>query len=240
MAGHGLQARGIARRNKMLKAATFLFLEQGYEKTTTTQIAKAAGMSQASFFAAFESKEAILLELTKIMFSSQFIAAAAMMPSDNPLLLYALETGLQLHITELSEPLRELYVATYSLSSTSEFVYQSTTKKLMTIFGPYLPDAQENDFYELEIASASITRGFMARPCDLYFTMERKLRRYLSCCFRIYKVPEEVYAPVIEAALRRDLKADAEKIIAATVQRAEAGFEQMTTGEGESHEKTDH
>ena len=37
MAGHRLQARGIARRNKMLKAATFLFLDQGYEKTTTTQ-----------------------------------------------------------------------------------------------------------------------------------------------------------------------------------------------------------
>lgn len=232
MAGHGLQARGIARRNKMLKAATFLFLEQGYDKTTTTQIAKAAGMSQASFFAAFESKEAILLELTKIMFSSQFVAAAAMMPTDDPLLLYALETGLQLHITELSEPLRELYVTTYSLRSTSEYVYQNTTKKLMKIFGPYLPEAQENDFYELEIASASVTRGFMARPCDMYFTMERKLRRYLSCCFRIYKVPEEVYAPVIEAAVSRDLKSDAEKIIAATVQRAELGFEQMTTTEG--------
>ena len=232
MAGHGLQARGIARRNKMLKAATFLFLEQGYDKTTTTQIAKAAGMSQASFFAAFESKEAILLELTKIMFSSQFVAAAAMMPTDDPLLLYALETGLQLHITELSEPLRELYVATYSLPSTSEYVYQNTTEKLIKIFAPYLPEAQEKDFYELEIASASITRGFMARPCDLYFTMERKLRRYLSCCFRIYKVPQEVYAPVIEAALRRDIKSDAEKIIAATVQRAELGFEQMTTTEG--------
>ena len=232
MAGHGLQARGIARRNRMLKAATFLFLEQGYDKTTTTQIAKAAGMSQASFFAAFESKEAILLELTKIMFSSQFVAAAAMMPTDDPLLLYALETGLQLHITELSEPLRELYVATYSLPSTSEYVYQNTTEKLIKIFAPYLPEAQEKDFYELEIASASITRGFMARPCDLYFTMERKLRRYLSCCFRIYKVPQEVYAPVIEAALRRDLKSDAEKIIAATVQRAELGFEQMTTTDG--------
>ena len=202
MAGHGLQARGIARRNKMLKAATFLFLEQGYDKTTTTQIAKAAGMSQASFFAAFESKEAILLELTKIMFSSQFVAAAAMMPTDDPLLLYALETGLQLHITELSEPLRELYVTTYSLRSTSEYVYQNTTEKLIKIFAPYLPEAQENDFYELEIASASVTRGFMARPCDLYFTMERKMRRYLSCCFRIYKVPEEL------------------------------GFEQMTTTEG--------
>lgn len=233
MAGHGLQARGIARRNKMLNAATILFLEQGYDKTTTTQIAKAAGMSQASFFAAFESKETILLELTKIMFSSQFVAATAMMPADNPLLLYALETGLQLHITELSEPLRELYVTAYSLRSTSEYIYQNTTKKLMKIFRPYLPDAQENEFYELDIASASVTRGFMARPCDMYFTMERKLRRYLACCFRIYQVPEEVFAPVIEAVLSHDLKSDAEKIIAATVQRAELGFEQMTAQKGE-------
>lgn len=232
MAGHGLQTRGIVRRNKMLKAATFLFLEQGYDKTTTTQIAKAAGMSQASFFAAFESKEAILLELTKIMFSSQFVAAAAMMPTDDPLLLYALETGLQLHITELSEPLRELYVTTYSLRSTSEYVYQNTTKKLIKIFAPYLPEAQENDFYELEIASASITRGFMARPCDMYFTMERKLRRFWTSCFRIYQVPESHYLPVIESALKRDLKSDAEKIIAATIQQAESGFEQITTTEG--------
>ena len=44
MAKHGLQARGLARRSKMLKAATYLFLEQGYEKTTTMQIASAAGM----------------------------------------------------------------------------------------------------------------------------------------------------------------------------------------------------
>ena len=233
MAGHGLQARGVARRNKMLRAAAYLFLEQGYEKTTTTQIATAAGMSQASFFAAFESKEAILLALTKIMFSNQFRQAEAMTAADNPLLLYAMETGMQLHITELSEPLRELYVTTYSLSSTSEFVYQSTTKKLMTIFGSYLPDARENDFYELEIASASVTRGFMARPCDMYFTMERKLRRFLTCCFRIYQVPESVYLPVIELTLQRDLRSDAEKIIAATMQQAESGFEQITAQEGE-------
>lgn len=233
MAKHGLQARGLARRSKMLKAATYLFLEQGYEKTTTAQIASAAGMAQASFFAAFESKEALLLELTKIMFSSQFRQAEAMDSSQNPLLLYALETGLQLHITELSEPLRELYVTTYSLPSTSDYVYKNTTKKLMTIFGPYLPDAKENDFYELDIASASITRGFMAHPCNLYFTMPQKLRRYLTCCFRIYTVPESDYLPVIEEVLRRDLNAQAQAIIAATVKQAEQGYEQIITQEGE-------
>ena len=59
----GLQHKGIVRRNKMLYAAVQLFLENGYEKTTTASIAKAAGMAPSSFFAAFENKEALLLTL---------------------------------------------------------------------------------------------------------------------------------------------------------------------------------
>ena len=35
MPGHGLQARGIAREQKMIYAGMTLFLEQGYERTTT-------------------------------------------------------------------------------------------------------------------------------------------------------------------------------------------------------------
>lgn len=46
----GLQPKGVARRNKMLLAAVQLFLENGYEKTTTAAIARAAGMAPSSFF----------------------------------------------------------------------------------------------------------------------------------------------------------------------------------------------
>ena len=92
----------------------------------------------------------------------------------------------------------------------------------MRIFGSYLPGAQEKDFYELDIASGSITRGFMAKHCDMYFTMEQKLRRYLTCCFKIYDVPEREYAPVIEQTLKVDLRS-----IADTIQKAENGFESV-------------
>ena len=143
----------------------------------------------------------------------------------NPLLLYGLETALQLHITELSEPLRELYVTAYTLPTTSDFIYRSMLGRLCEIFRPYLPQAHENDFFELEIASASVTRGFMARKCDMYFTMERKLRRFLSCCYRLYEVPAAEYAPVIEQIVQADLRSAAEKIIASTVRQAELGFE---------------
>ena len=45
----GLQPSGIRRRNKMIYAAVVLFLENGYEKTTTAQITRRAGMSATYF-----------------------------------------------------------------------------------------------------------------------------------------------------------------------------------------------
>ena len=88
--------------------------------------------------------------------------------------LYAVETALQLHIAELTEPLRELYVMAYSLPTTSEYLYRSTSERLQKIFAPYLPTAQPKDFYEMEIASASIMRGFMAVPIATSLAMRTK------------------------------------------------------------------
>ena len=60
------------------------------------------------------------------------------MPEGEPLVLYAAETALQMHITELSSSLREIYVMTYSLPSTSEYIYTAVTPKLMKIFSAML------------------------------------------------------------------------------------------------------
>lgn len=224
----GIQRKGIIRRNKILRSAVKLFLEGGYEKTTTANIAQAAGMAPSSFFAAFENKEALLYTLTESMFESQFDNAEKLIGSSaDPLLVYAVETALQMYITELSEPLRELYVMAYSLPTTSEYIYQNTAKKVGALFKDYVPGAQEKDFYEMDIVSAGVMRGFMAKHCDLYFTIDQKLKRFLGCCFTLYHVPQEKQDVVIGAVLAMELKPIAEKIIADTVARAEQGFEEI-------------
>lgn len=226
----GLQHKGIIRRNKMMLAAVKMFLEQGYEKTTTAQIAKEAGMAPSSFFAAFENKEELLLTLVKLMFNSQFENTEKLLGEEaDPLLIYGVETTLQMYITELSESLRELYVKAYSLPTTSEFIYVSTANKLQEFFREYMGDAQLKDYYEMDIASSGVVRGFMAKSCDLYFTMEDKIRRLLTCCFTLYKVPEQKQNQVIEQVLHMDLKTVAERTIAETIRRAEAGFESIKT-----------
>ena len=224
----GKLLNGLVTQQKVLRAAVALFLEKGYTRTTTGEIAKAAGIGQSSFFHVFPSKEALLLELVKRMFSGQFALAGQHSGEQDPVLLYAVETALQLHIAELTEPLRELYVTGYSLPTTSAYIYHSTAKRLQVIFGPYLPEAQPKDFYEMEIASASIMRGFMAVPCDMYFTIEAKITRFLDCSLKLYNVSEEKRAAVTAVVLQMDLHTMAADIIQKTVQQAEKGFETLT------------
>ena len=221
----GLQRKGIARRNKMLHVAIKLFLENGYEKTTTASIAKGAGMAPSSFFAAFESKEALLLTLVKIMFSNQFESAGQFGGvTEDPVLLYSIETALQIYIAELSEPLRELYVAAYSLPTTSEYIYDSMAPRLQKLFSRYLPEAKLKDFYEMDIASAGIMRAYMAKKCDMYFTIENKLTRFLQSSLTLYSVPKQVQSQITDCILNMDLRRYAEQLIQKMVQIAQAGI----------------
>ena len=43
----------------------------------------------------------------------------------------------------------------------------------------------------MEIGTSAFMRGYMARPCDMYFTLERKLARFLSMSLSVFKVPQE-------------------------------------------------
>ena len=119
------------------------------------------------------TKDGVLTELIGMMFSRQFGAVrplAANAPS--PVCLYAVETALQLAMTELSENLRDIYVEAYTFPATAEIIHRSTTAELQAAFSAYLPGCAECDFYEMELGMAGMMRGYMARRCDPYFTLD--------------------------------------------------------------------
>ncbi len=126
------------------------------------------------------------------MFENQFAKARAFAKDMEPLMVYCLETSLQIYITELSEPLREIYVMAYTPAKHYGIYFlKSTAVQIKTIFSPFMPEAEDKDFYEMDIASGSIMRGFMARKCDIYFTVQKKISRFLECCLKLYDVPKE-------------------------------------------------
>ena len=104
----GKLLNGLVTQQKVLRGAVTLFLEKGYTKTTTGEIAKAAGIGQSSFFHVFPSKEALLLELVRRMFGEQFDLAGQHSGAADPVFLYAVETALSLSIATAQRKARSL------------------------------------------------------------------------------------------------------------------------------------
>ena len=185
-------------KRKILTACVRLFLEQGYKNTSVSQIVDEADVARGSYLNLFPTKDKILLDLVETMFSGQFSVARSIADQNlPPVFAYAVETSIQLTLTELNENLREIYIEAYSVPDTAEYIYLHTTAELKQIFGANFPDYSDSDFYEMEIGTAGLMRNYMARKCDIHFPLERKLSRFLTAAMRVYLVPEEEQARVL-------------------------------------------
>ena len=154
------------------------------------------------------------MELTDFMFSQQFgIAGKLSAGGASPALVYALETSIQLALTELNENLREIYIEVYTQPDLLERIRQKTTAELQRIFGPYLPECSASDFYEMDIGTAAIMRGYMERPCDLYFTLEWKIECFLRMTLTVYHVPEAQISEILQTIAALDIRTIADSVM---------------------------
>ncbi len=201
-------------RKKILSACVRLFWAQGFRKTPPKQILQEAGVSAGTFYNLYKSKAGVLMELTDFMFSQQFgIAGKLSAGGASPALVYALETSIQLALTELNENLREIYIEVYTQPDILERIRQKTTAELQRIFGPYLPECSASDFYEMDIGTAAIMRGYMERPRDLYFTLERKIECFLRMTLTVYHVPEAQISEILQTIAALDIRTIADSVM---------------------------
>ena len=201
-------------KRKILTVCVRLFLEQGYKNTSVSQIVDEAGVARGSYLNLFPTKDKILLDLTETMFGGQFGMARSIADIKlPPVYAYAVETAIQLTLTELNENLREIYIEAYSLPETSEYIYLHTTAELKQIFSANFPDYRDSDFYEMEIGTAGLMRNYMARKCDIHFPLERKLSRFLTAAMRVYRVPEDELEQAVRFVERLDIRSIAERVM---------------------------
>ena len=226
-----ITSASLPAKQRILTVCVRLFLEKGYKRSTLAEIIKKADVSYSTFQNIFRAKDGVLTELVEFMFSNQFAMArdeaGAKLP---PVYVYAVETAIQLTLTELNENLREIYIEAYTEKEASEYILRETAKELHGIFGSYLPDATERDFYNMEIGSASIMRGYMAHPCDEELTLEKKLRLFLTMSLRAYNVPKEEVEQVIRFVEGLDIRAIAEQVMQKLFKALAMRYEFSLTG----------
>ena len=226
-----ITSASLPAKKRILTVCVRLFLEKGYKRSTLAEIIKKADVSYSTFQNIFRAKDGVLTELVEFMFSNQFAMArdeaGAKLP---PVYVYAVETAIQMTLTELNENLREIYIEAYTEKEASEYILRETAKELHGIFGSYLPDATERDFYNMEIGSASIMRGYMAHPCDEELTLEKKLRLFLTMSLRAYNVPKEETEQAIRFVEGLDIRTISEQVMQALFKALAMRFEFSLAG----------
>lgn len=191
-------------RQKILVSSAELFLKKGFAATKLREIEENANVERNDLIRIFGNKENILAALVQFVLDEQF--NHAMEKTDDKILFYAAETAMQIHLVEYNENLRELYSAAYSLPNTTHIIQETITKKLEYIFKEHLPHYDTSDFYMLEIASGGIMRGFMTIPCNIWFTMDKKIKAFIETTFAVYKVSDEKIKEAIEFVAQFDFK----------------------------------
>ena len=202
-------------RSLVLHSASKLFIERGYSNTRIKDIATDSGVGYNEIFRMFIDKDNLLSQLVDLVIEHQFNFTEEYLKdkTNDKLLYYAFESVLQLYIAESSEHIREMYSVSYSLPHTSHKIYEFITEKLENVFKEYLPEYETKDFYELEIACAGIVRGFIIYPCNMYFTMDRKVSRLLKTILKIYEVPKERIEETIRFVNQFDMKNLAKEVL---------------------------
>ena len=165
-----MTSASLPSKKRILTVCVRLFLEQGYKKTTVSEIVHKAKVSNSSFQNIFRAKDGVLTELVVFMFENQFAMACSTARRQlPPVCVYAVETAIQMTLTELNENLREIYLEAYTQKEASEYILRETAKELFGIFGPYQPE----------------------------LTLEKKLRLFLMMSLRAYHVPEAEIAQAV-------------------------------------------
>ena len=209
-----ITSASLPAKRRILTVCVKLFLEKGYKRTTVAEIVQKADVSNSTFQNIFRAKDGVLTELVEFMFDNQFGMARRITDADlPPVFVYAVETAIQLTLTELNENLREIYIEAYSHSEAAEYIFRHTTKELYAIFGSYHPEMTERDFYIMELGSAGIMRGYMAHPCSEDFPLEEKLDAFFRLSLGGYGVPTEEIERVVQKIRSLDIRAIAQGVM---------------------------
>lgn len=99
------------KQERILKVALQLFAEQGYHSTSTSKVAKAAGVSEGLIFRHFKNKEGLLEAIMEMAKQSAFETYAVMMAKSDPREIITGTIEMSLHMPEESKTLWRLIYA---------------------------------------------------------------------------------------------------------------------------------
>lgn len=208
-------------RLAIIQAATDLFFEKGFSKTTAMAVCEKAKVGTGNLTSYFPTKEHILDVLVKMMIDFQWqVMENSTDEGKSSLLCYCLDLTTMAAISEESEQMRDFYISAYSHPITLDNIRTNDVEKLKSVFAEYCKDWSEERFFEIECIVSGIEYATLMTT-EHSTPLPLRIEGALNSIMLLFGVPEELRKKKIEKVLAMDYRAIGKKLLSDFKQYAE-------------------
>lgn len=196
----------------IIKIASELFFENGFSKTTSTEICKKADISPGNLTFYFPTKEHILAVLVHMMCEFQWKEMEdAAGEGKSSLLAYCLELTTLASVSESIPEMYDFLAAAYSHPMTLDLIRANDATKIKRVFADYTTDWDTEKFTEIEAIISGIEYATLMHT-EHSATLEHRIEGALNSIMLLFGVPEEIRKAKLEKVLAMDYLAIAKRV----------------------------
>ena len=196
----------------IIKIASELFFENGFTKTTSTEICKKADISPGNLTFYFPNKESILATLVQMMIDFQWKEMEAQTDEGkSSLLAYCLELTTLVALSEEIPQMQDFLFAAYSHPTTLDLIRTNDTEKIKQVFTEYTVGWDDKKFIETETLISGIEYATLMHT-EHTASIERRIEGALNTIMMLFDVPEELRRTKIKKVLAMDYRAIGRKV----------------------------
>ena len=199
-------------RTAIIKVASELFFENGFTKTTSTEICKKVNISAGNLTFHFPTKEHILAVLVNMMCDFQWHEMERETDEGrSSLLAYCLELTTMVAISEEIPEMREFLAAAYSHPMTLDIIRANDAEKIKQVFGEYTEGWDGEKFTEIEAIVSGIEYATLMHT-EHSASLEHRIEGALDTVMMLFGVPEDIRKIKVAKVLRMDYLAIGKRV----------------------------
>ncbi len=199
-------------RPLIIKVASELFFENGFSKTTSTEVCKKADISAGNLTFYFPTKEHILAVLVKMMIDFQWKEMEnATDEGASSLLAYCLELTTMVAVSEEVPQMQDFFWAAYSHPMTLDLIRANDTEKIKRVFAEYTKDWDEEKLVETESIISGIEYATLMRT-EHSASASHRIEGALNTIMMLFGVPEEFRRAKVAKVLAMDYRAIGKRV----------------------------
>ena len=196
----------------IVKAASELFFEKGFSKTTLAELCKKIDIGTGNLTFYFPTKEHILSVLVQMMIDFQWKEMEAQTDEGkSSLLAYCLELTTLVALSEEIPQMQDFLFAAYSHPTTLDLIRTNDTEKIKQVFTEYTVGWDDEKFIETEMLISGIEYATLMHT-EHTASIERRIEGALNTIMMLFGVPEELRRTKIKKVLAMDYRAIGRKV----------------------------